>query len=68
VVTKISLNRILAYVKKILKVPSQLDVSFWRKILKVPFELYLPIQRKKLKELYLSCFPKMIKTLNGPSV
>jgi hypothetical protein len=57
VVTKISVNRILAYVKKILKVPSQLDVSFWRKILKVPFELYLPIQRKKLKELYVGSWP-----------
>jgi hypothetical protein len=44
-------------VKKILKVPSKLNVSFWRKILKVPFELYLPIQRKKLKELYVGSWP-----------
>ena len=35
--------------KKILKVPAQVDVSFWRKILKVPLELYLSMQKDETK-------------------
>ena len=46
--TKMSLQMIHAYVKKINLNQMQ---YFRRKILKVPFELYLPMQRKKLNEL-----------------
>ena len=40
-------HRILSYVKKILKVPSKSNMSFWRKILKVTLELYFPANTKE---------------------
>ena len=40
-------HRILAYLKKILKVPSKSNVSFGRKILKVSLESYLPANTKE---------------------
>ena len=43
-------HRILAYVKKILKVPSKSNVSFWRKILKVTLELYFPANTKEYQQ------------------
>ena len=43
-------HRILSYVKKILKVPSKSNMSFWRKILKVTLELYLPANTKEYQQ------------------
>ena len=66
--TKKAVCRILAYIKKILKVPCQLCVPFERKILKVPCQLFVPFERKILKVTLESHLPNQKNKLNKLSI